>query len=115
MTDVVPKQQTEGVVVGIRIRPLLSRDLAEGSRECLRQVPGEPQVVLGADRAFTYNHVFNPQTTQNELFDGCMRPIVESVLCGYNATVLAYGQSQSSRMEMRRGAICQNLKSRNLV
>ena len=87
----------EGVTVGLRIRPLLSRDLAEGSTECLRKVFGEPQVVLGADRAFTYNHVFDPKASQGEIFDGCMRPIVDAVLGGYNATVLAYGQTGSGK------------------
>ncbi len=87
-----PREQGEGVTVGLRIRPLLSRDLAEGSRECLRKIAGEPQVVLGADRAFTFNHVYAPSATQEEVFQGCMLPIVKSVLAGYNATVLAYGQ-----------------------
>ena len=89
----------EGVTVGLRIRPLLARDLAEGAQECLRKVAGEPQVVLGADRAFTFNHVFSPQATQGALFDECMRPIVESVLEGYNATVLAYGQVRRSSQD----------------
>ena len=41
--------QTDSVIVGLRIRPLLSRDLAEGAQECLKKVHGEPQVVLGGD------------------------------------------------------------------
>ena len=88
---------TESVVVGLRVRPLLERDLSEGARECLRKVAGEPQVVLGADRAFTFNHVFDPKATQGEIFDGCIRPIIESVLDGYNATILAYGQTGSGK------------------
>ena len=87
----------EGVTVGLRIRPLLSRDLSEGSTECLRKVANEPQVVLGADRAFTYNHVFAPTSSQSEIFEGCMRPICDAVLGGYNATVLAYGQTGSGK------------------
>ena len=88
---------SDGVIVGLRIRPLLARDKEEGSQECLRKIQNEPQVVLGADRAFTYNHVFDPATSQGELFDACMRPIVNNVLEGYNATVLAYGQTGSGK------------------
>ena len=66
---------SDGVVVGLRIRPLLSRDLADGSTECLKKVHGEPQVVLGADRAFTFNHVFDPACSQEALYEQCMADV----------------------------------------
>ena len=88
---------SDGVVVGLRIRPLLSRDHEEGATECLKKVHGEPQVVLGGDRAFTFNHVFDPACTQEALYQQCMKPIIDSVLEGYNATVLAYGQTGSGK------------------
>ena len=92
-----PRPSEDGVTVGVRIRPLLSRDLAEGARECLHKVFGEPQVLLGADRAFTFNHVFEPSAAQESIFDGCMSGLVESVVKGYNATVFAYGQTGSGK------------------
>ena len=91
------RETSEGVVVGLRIRPLLAKDKAEGARECLRKIPNEPQVVLGADRPFTFNHVYDSQASQAALYEDCMRPIVESVISGYNATVLAYGQTGSGK------------------
>ena len=87
----------DGVIVGLRIRPLLQRDHGEGATECLRKVQGEPQVVLGNDRAFTFNHVLDPAASQADLFDQCMCPIVGNVLEGYNATILAYGQTGSGK------------------
>ena len=95
-----PPSSSDSVIVGLRIRPLLSRDLNEGARECLRKIQNEPQVVIGADRPFTYNHVFSPTSTQTEVFEECMRPLVDSVLEGYHATVLAYGQTGSDRATM---------------
>ena len=92
-----PPSSSDSVIVGLRIRPLLSRDLNEGARECLRKIQNEPQVVIGADRPFTYNHVFSPTSTQTEVFEECMRPLVDSVLEGYHATVLAYGQTGSGK------------------
>ena len=88
---------TESVTVGIRMRPLLPKDLAEGARECLRKVPEEPQLVLGADRAFTFDHVFDSVTPQEDVFGQCMRPLVAGLLKGLNATVLAYGQTGSGK------------------
>ena len=87
----------EGVAVAVRIRPLLARDKAEGARECLRKVAGEPQVLLGADRAFTFNHVYDLDAPQEAIFDSCVKPLVESVLSGFNATVFAYGQTGSGK------------------
>ena len=92
--------QTDSVIVGLRIRPLLSRDLAEGAQECLKKVHGEPQVVLGGDRAFTYNHVFDPATTQEAVYQGCMRPLVESVFEG-TRTVL--GTARRARQDAHDG------------
>lgn len=34
---------------------------------------------------------------QSEIYHGCVRELVESALCGYNATVLAYGQTGSGK------------------
>ena len=87
----------EGVTVGVRIRPLLSRDVAEGARECLRKVIGEPQLVLSGDRAFTFNHVYDPEASQEAVFKDCVGPLVESVVKGYNATIFAYGQTGSGK------------------
>ena len=91
------KPDTEAVVVGIRVRPLLPKDIAEGSRECVRKVPDEPQLVLGVDRAFTFDHVFESTASQDALYADCMKPLVQSVLKGMNATVLAYGQTGSGK------------------
>ncbi len=85
------------VQVGLRIRPLLSRDLAEGAVECLKKVANEPQVVIGGDRSFTFDHVFEPESSQRNVYEDCMREMVGCVLRGYNATVLAYGQTGSGK------------------
>jgi hypothetical protein len=66
-----PPPPADGIIVGLRIRPLLARDKEDGSTECLRKVHGEPQVVLGADRAFTFNHVFDPACSQEALYQQC--------------------------------------------
>lgn len=91
------KGESEAVAVGIRVRPLLPRDLAEGSRECIRKVPNEPQLVLGVDRAFTFDHVFESTSSQEQVHAECMSSLVQSVAKGLNATVLAYGQTGSGK------------------
>ncbi|CAH1965092.1 unnamed protein product [Acanthoscelides obtectus] len=64
---------------------------------CTTVTPGEPQVTLGNDKAFTYNYVFDTESSQTEVYDTCVSSLVESSLEGYNATVLAYGQTGSGK------------------
>uniref|UniRef100_A0A0D3KR07 Kinesin motor domain-containing protein n=1 Tax=Emiliania huxleyi (strain CCMP1516) TaxID=280463 RepID=A0A0D3KR07_EMIH1 len=50
-----------------------------------------------ADRAFTFDHVFDTAAAQHEVYEGCAQALVERVLKGYNSTVLAYGQTGSGK------------------
>ncbi|NXI55469.1 KIF4 protein, partial [Chloroceryle aenea] len=66
----------------------------EGCQTCLSFVPGEPQVVVGNDKSFTYDYVFDPS---EEVFNTAVAPLVRGIFKGYNATVLAYGQTGSGK------------------
>uniref|UniRef100_A0A8D2LZH9 Kinesin family member 4B n=1 Tax=Varanus komodoensis TaxID=61221 RepID=A0A8D2LZH9_VARKO len=92
------------VRVALRCRPLVPKELAEGCQMCLSFVAGEQQVVLGKDKPFTYDYVFDPSTEQEEVFNSCVVPLVRGVFKGYNATVLAYGQTGSGKTYSMGGA-----------
>nr|CAI5851703.1 unnamed protein product [Callosobruchus analis] len=80
-----------------RIRPQTPREIIDMCHICTTVTPGEPQVTLGSDKAFTYNYVFDTESSQTEVYDTCVSSLVESSLEGYNATVLAYGQTGSGK------------------
>ena len=61
-------------------------------RVCTSVTPGEPQVWLGSDKAFTYDYVFDQPVGQSDVYENCVKCLVEGCFEGYNATVLAYGQ-----------------------
>jgi hypothetical protein len=61
-------------------------------RVCTSVTPGEPQVTLGSDKAFTYDYVFDMNAQQDDVYLTCVEALVNGSLEGYNATVLAYGQ-----------------------
>jgi Kinesin-like protein len=61
-------------------------------RVCTNVTPGEPQVTLGSDKAFTYDYVFDMNSQQEDVYHTCVEALVNGSLEGYNATVLAYGQ-----------------------
>lgn len=55
-------------------------------------MPGEPQVILGKDRSFTYDYMFDMDSQQDTIYSDCTEQLIEGCLEGYNATVFAYGQ-----------------------
>ncbi|XP_055461045.1 chromosome-associated kinesin KIF4A [Psammomys obesus] len=92
------------VRVALRCRPLVSKEISEGCQTCLSFVPGEPQVVVGTDKSFTYDFVFDPSTEQEEVFNTAVAPLIKDIFKGYNATVLAYGQTGSGKTYSMGGA-----------
>nr|XP_025035810.1 chromosome-associated kinesin KIF4A isoform X2 [Pelodiscus sinensis] len=85
------------VRVALRCRPLVPKEISEGCQMCLSFVPDEPQVIVGNDKSFTYDFVFDPSAEQEEVFKTSVAPLIRGIFKGYNATVLAYGQTGSGK------------------
>uniref|UniRef100_A0AAX7TMQ3 Kinesin motor domain-containing protein n=1 Tax=Astatotilapia calliptera TaxID=8154 RepID=A0AAX7TMQ3_ASTCA len=85
------------VRVALRCRPLVPKEINEGCQSCLTFVPGEPQVIVGTEKAFTYDYVFEPTAEQEEVFSTAVSPLLSGLFKGYHATVLAYGQTGSGK------------------
>ena len=49
------------------------------------------------DQTFTFDQVFGPDCTQQALYESAAEELVVDVMSGYNATLLAYGQSGSGK------------------
>ncbi|XP_056848841.1 kinesin-like protein KIN-4C [Raphanus sativus] len=87
-------KSTEPVRVAVNIRPLLT---SEGCTDCITVTPDEPQVHIGS-HTFTYDLVFgNNGLPFSEIYHRCVAPLVEDLFKGYNATILAYGQTASGK------------------
>ncbi|XP_032388585.1 kinesin family member 4 [Etheostoma spectabile] len=85
------------VRVALRCRPLVPKEINEGCQCCLTFVPGEQQVIVGTEKAFTYDYVFDPTAEQEEVFNTTVSPLLGGLFKGYHATVLAYGQTGSGK------------------
>ncbi|KAL8585680.1 hypothetical protein ACOMHN_053178 [Nucella lapillus] len=85
------------VRVALRARPLIPREQSEGCQTCLWYSGEQPQVVLGKDKAFTFDYVFSPNHNQQDVYDKIAHKLIKSTFKGYNATVLAYGQTGSGK------------------
>ncbi|XP_034090216.1 kinesin-like protein KIF21A isoform X1 [Gymnodraco acuticeps] len=85
------------VRVALRIRPQLAKEKIEGCHICTYVMPGEPQVFLGKDKAFTYDHVMDMDSHQESIYTNCTESLIEGCFEGYNATIFAYGQTGSGK------------------
>ncbi|EFX89985.1 hypothetical protein DAPPUDRAFT_232248 [Daphnia pulex] len=86
------------VRVAVRIRPLVPKEITEGSQHFISKVSNQPQVtVKGSSEAFTYDYVFGPDESQSQVYDTAVTKIVGKIFKGYNVTILAYGQTGSGK------------------
>eukprot|EP00299_Pterocystis_sp_00344_P019374 c9618_g1_i2.p1 GENE.c9618_g1_i2~~c9618_g1_i2.p1 ORF type:complete len:900 (+),score=304.30 c9618_g1_i2:2-2701(+) len=96
-------RQADNVKVVCRFRPQNAREIDEGGHlaveiDPLRGQSGQTLRLVGSEQhAFTFDQVFDWNTTQAQVYEGAAKDIVESVLDGYNGTVFAYGQTGSGK------------------
>uniref|UniRef100_A0A7N8X4N7 Kinesin family member 21A n=1 Tax=Mastacembelus armatus TaxID=205130 RepID=A0A7N8X4N7_9TELE len=90
-------QDESSVRVALRIRPQLAKEKIEGCHICTYVMPGEPQVILGKDKAFTYDYLFDMDSQQDAIYTTCTEKLIDGCFEGYNATVFAYGQTGSGK------------------
>jgi kinesin family protein 4/21/27 len=76
------------VKVAVRGRPLVDKELAEGCQTCILFVPGEPQIVVGKDKAFTFDFVYPPAMGQEQVYSEAVVPLVNGLFKGTSSHAL---------------------------
>jgi centromeric protein E len=85
----------DSIRVGIRVRPLLDREKGglkwaiQGENTIVPTTPG--------NAGFEFDHVFGETSTTDQIYRTITKPIVHSVMQGFNGTVFAYGQTSSGK------------------
>lgn len=51
-----------------------------------------------ATHVFTFDYVYDQDSTQQQVYDNTARSVVDSSLQGYNATIFAYGQTGTGKV-----------------
>ena len=77
-----PAGAESSVKVAVRIRPMLSIELADGSRQCCRLSGAANQVVVGKDKSFTFDAAYDDASAQEGIFEHMIVPLVDSMLEG---------------------------------
>ncbi|XP_053688914.1 chromosome-associated kinesin KIF4-like [Sabethes cyaneus] len=88
----------ETVQVAVRIRPLSASESRMGSQPIAEPTgAGEPQICVRGSELFTFNHVFDTTSCQEEIYETSVKALVDKILQGFNVTILAYGQTGSGK------------------
>ncbi|XP_071388547.1 kinesin-like protein KIF3C isoform X1 [Centroberyx affinis] len=106
-------KSSESVKVVVRCRPLNRKEESNGPVGGILQMDLRlGQVVLRNPRAppsepqktFTFDAVYDANSKQRDLYDESVRPLIDSVLAGFNGTIFAYGQTGTGKTYTMQGA-----------
>ncbi|KAK6133012.1 hypothetical protein DH2020_033222 [Rehmannia glutinosa] len=90
--DKVPEAPDPPVKVVVRIRPAKGLGIGDTS---VSKVSNNSLSV--AERNYTFDSVFDSDSTQGDVYQLVGAPLVKDALSGYNTSILAYGQTGSGK------------------
>ncbi|XP_003443085.1 kinesin family member 3Cb [Oreochromis niloticus] len=101
----------EAVRVVVRCRPFSRREEIAGSENILEIDDKLGQITVRNPKAppdepmkvFTFDSVYGWNSKQSDIYDDAVRPLVESVLQGFNGTIFAYGQTGTGKTHTMQG------------
>ncbi|XP_010204819.2 kinesin-like protein KIF3C [Colius striatus] len=102
----------EALKVVARCRPMSRKEEAAGYERVLELDVKLGQVSIRNPRAspgelpktFTFDAVYDASSKQADLYDETVRPLIDSVLQGFNGTIFAYGQTGTGKTYTMQGA-----------
>ncbi|XP_076872633.1 kinesin-like protein KIF3C [Brachyhypopomus gauderio] len=104
-------KQCETVKVVVRCRPMNRKEEATGYENIVDMDVKLGQVALRNPKAgpgdvmknFTFDAVYDAGSKQGDLYDETVRPLIDSVLRGFNGTIFAYGQTGTGKTYTMQG------------
>ncbi|ETV67854.1 hypothetical protein H257_16081 [Aphanomyces astaci] len=97
------------IQVILRSRPLLRHEIDRGVQSVVtcsgcNALHVAPIRSYQSSKHFTFDRVYGPASTQDDLYQTSILPLVHRVLQGYKCTVLAYGQTGSGKTHSMEGS-----------
>jgi kinesin family protein 5 len=97
----------ESISVMLRIRPV--KESEQSYINCLETFSDQKGLKIkctdNSTSEFQFDRVFPSQSSQEEIFEVAARPIIDSVLSGYNGTIFCYGQTSSGKTYTMEGVL----------
>jgi len=104
--------ESSGVQVVVRVRPLNSKEKQGNTVPIVSSSSQRNEVTLirglgpkSTKHTFTFDKVFNEFTSQQEVFEQTLAPLVTDVFKGFESTVFAYGQTGTGKTYTMEGEI----------
>ena len=69
---------------------------------------------FGANK-FSFDRCFDMYSNQKEVYDCAARPIIDSVLDGFNGTIFAYGQTSSGKTHTMQGPNINDVEMQGII
>ncbi|CAF3721838.1 unnamed protein product [Rotaria socialis] len=91
------KEIASCVKAAVRIRPLSNNEKQDLCQTCVDIQRATNEIILANSTAFTFDHVFLPETNQEDIYRECVYDMIEGCFQGYSASILAYGQTGSGK------------------
>jgi hypothetical protein len=102
MAEGPPSAENANIKVVVRCRPV---EVEENIRETFDFPSDRPDVLTIKDplsrgrmeHSYQFNKVLLPHATQEDVFNGIGKPVVDHILNGFNSCIFAYGQTGSGK------------------
>ncbi|XP_043249769.1 kinesin-like protein KIN-7O isoform X3 [Colletes gigas] len=101
---------SNSVQVGIKFKPLVEQ---EGDKTSSTQwivrgnsiVSVDPVTAKPGNNEFNFDHTFDMDRTNSNVFDSIVKPIIDAAIKGFNGTVFCYGQVDSGKTHTMIGTL----------
>ncbi|KAK5615401.1 Kinesin-like protein kif3b [Crenichthys baileyi] len=97
-------KSSESVKVVVRCRPMNDKEKASKFNQVVsvdvklgQIMVRNPREASELPKVFTFDSVYDCNSKQIDLYDETFRPLVDSVLLGFNGTIFAYGQTGTGK------------------
>lgn len=104
---------TQRVQVVVRCRPMDEKENTQSFSNVVEIIPARGVVEIrnprdepskDAVKVFSFDSVYDSKSTQQEIYEETVRPLVSSVLDGFNGTIFAYGQTGTGKTYTMEGS-----------
>lgn len=100
------------IQVVVRLRPMNDSERKDGTLPVVTAKTAERSVTVIKGRgrkqlksSYAFDDVFTAFSTQEEVFEATVRPVIADVLKGFEATVFAYGQTGTGKTHTMEGSL----------
>lgn len=92
---------TQNIKVVVRVRPLNKEEIEKKVKSVVSCV--SLKEILTKEKKYQFDRVFQPDSSQMDIYSYVVAPMISDVLEGYNCTVFAYGQTGTGKTHTMTG------------